>query len=251
METRDKLFTEKQYLDQLTKYSRRSRQLENSIDELLKAEKEHVQLYSIPNREVLHNKYDTLFGCKLNSFVTKYSMGEDVVKLRSDYDDLVKILKDNWTITGGYVQMLWMLSIGIMLDTDERNMRILSNMIDNENVSDALYDFLIKYRLTDWERCSDTVLFPVPYQSTLSIISNNNQSKELTLQRLEKYLKKEWYRGHSDCAWHNNHKYGIIHNGYWSFDSGALVKVLGLDDSSLKGLPYYPYDMVHWNDNIK
>jgi hypothetical protein len=28
-----------------------------------------------------------------------------------------------------------------------------------------------------------------------------------------------------------------------------LVKVLGLDDSSLKGLPYYPYDMVHWNGN--
>ena len=55
METRDKLFTEKQYLDQLTKYSRRSKQLENSIDELLKAEKEHVQLYSIPNREVLNN----------------------------------------------------------------------------------------------------------------------------------------------------------------------------------------------------
>ena len=108
-------------------------------------------------------------------------MGEDAVKLRSNYDDLVKILKDNWTIIGGYVQMLWMLSIGIMLDTDERNMRILSNMIDNENVSDALYDFLIKYRLTDWERCSDTVLFPVPYQSTLSIISNNNQSKELAL----------------------------------------------------------------------
>ena len=21
------------------------------------------------------------------------------------------------------------------------------------------------------------------------------------------------------------------------------------DDSSLKGLPYYPYDMVHWNEN--
>ena len=47
------------------------------------------------------------------------------------------------------------------------------------------------------------------------------------------------------------HKYGVIHDGYWSFESGALVKVLGLDDSSLKGLPYYPYDMVHWNDNIK
>lgn len=35
------------------------------------------------------------------------------------------------------------------LDTDEQNIRILSSMIDNENVNDALYDFLIKYRLTD------------------------------------------------------------------------------------------------------
>ena len=137
----------------------------------------------------------------------------------------------------------------VSTDTDEQNIRILSSMIDNENVNDALYDFLIKYRLTDWERCSDTVLFPVPYQSTLSIISSNNQSKELSIQKLEKYLKKEWYRGHSDCAWHDDHKYGIRHDGYWSFESGALVKVLGLDDTSLKGLPYYPYDMVHWNEN--
>jgi len=71
------------------------------------------------------------------------------------------------------------------------------------------------------------------------------------VKRLEKYLKKEWYRGHSDLSWHDDHKYGINHDGYWCFESGALVKVLGLDDSSLKGLPYYPYDMVHWNDNIK
>lgn len=67
MVLRDNLFTEKQYLDQLTKYSRRCRQLENSIDELLKAESEHVQLYSVSNKQVLHNKYNTLFSCKLNS----------------------------------------------------------------------------------------------------------------------------------------------------------------------------------------
>lgn len=85
--------------------------------------------------------------------------------------------------------------------------------------------------------------------NALSIISSNNQSKELSIQKLEKYLKKEWYQGHSDCAWHDDHKYGIRHDGYWSFESGALVKILGLDDSSLKGLPYYPYDMVHWNEN--
>ena len=26
------------------------------------------------------------------------------------------------------------------------------------------------------------------------------------------------------------------------------LRFWGLDDSCLKGLPYYPYDMVHWND---
>ena len=33
--------------------------------------------------------------------------------------------------------------------------------------------------------------------------------------------------------------------------TGVLVKVLGLDDSILKGQPYYPYDMVHWADGQK
>ena len=200
METRDKLFTEEQYRKQLAGYSKRCKQLESSIMEIINAEKEHIQLYSAPNSNVAYNKTVTLFGCKLNSFLTKYSVGEDMEVLKYDYNDLLETLTNHWTITGMYVQMLWMLSIGIMLDTDEQNIRILSGMIDNENVNDALYDFLIKYRLTDWERCSNTVLFPVPYQSALSIISSNNQSKELSIQKLEKYLKKEWYRGHSDCT---------------------------------------------------
>ena len=37
--------------------------------------------------------------------------------------------------------------------------------------------------------------------------------------------------------------------GYWSFESGALVKILGLDDSSLKEVQYYPYDMLITQDN--
>lgn len=109
----------------------------------------------------------------------------------------------------------------------------------------------IKYRLPNWERNSNTILFPIPYQSILSIFISSKQSKLLAIDKIEKYIKKEWYRGHSDCSWYNDHKYGIVHNGYWSFESGALVKILGLDDSILKGQPYYPYDMVHWADSQK
>jgi hypothetical protein len=50
-----------------------------------------------------------------------------------------------------------------------------------------------------------------------------------------------WMARHHKSQWN-------IHSGYWSFESGALVKILGLDDSSLKDTQYYPYDMVHWED---
>jgi hypothetical protein len=60
-----------------------------------------------------------------------------------------------------------------------------------------------------------------------------------------------WYKGHSDTGWYNDHKSKWnIHFGYWSFESGALVKILGLDDNSLKNQQYYPYDMVHWGGII-
>lgn len=69
METRDKLFTEEQYRKQLAGYSKRCKQLENSIMEIINAEKEHIKLYSAPNSNVDYNKTVTLFGCKLLSLI--------------------------------------------------------------------------------------------------------------------------------------------------------------------------------------
>ena len=37
-----------------------------------------------------------------------------------------------------------------------------------------------------------------------------------------------------------------LYYGYWSFEAGAIAKILNLDDSNLKNVPYYPYDLVHY-----
>ncbi|WP_149023628.1 PoNe immunity protein domain-containing protein [Listeria rocourtiae] len=37
-----------------------------------------------------------------------------------------------------------------------------------------------------------------------------------------------------------------IYSGYWSYESGAIAKVLQLDDEVLKEVKYYPYDLVHY-----
>ena len=74
--------------------------------------------------------------------------------------------------------------------------------------------------------------------------------KELVKERdksdlLEKYLKEDWYNKEYEC--YEAHKSDQnIYYGYWSFEAGAIAKILKLNDSNLKNVPYYPYDLVHY-----
>ena len=233
METRDKLFTEEQYLKQLKLYN----------EEILYYEQKHLS--------GKHIGYDSLFNYRLRYLLVQYSMGQDIDKLKNNYVKALKTMPRFWTDNGFYIEMLWLLSIGIMLDYEDNLIQSLVQLIKDREAKDYIYDTLIRYRFLDWERTTNKVLYPSPYRIAITVTELAEQDKAEAVKRLEKYLKKEWYRGHSDLSWHDDHKYGINHDGYWCFESGALVKVLGLNDSSLKGLPYYPYDMVHWNDNIK
>jgi len=37
---------------------------------------------------------------------------------------------------------------------------------------------------------------------------------------------------------------------FWSFDTAALAKILGLDDSALKDNNHYPYDLAHYKNGM-
>ena len=233
MKIRDKLFTEEQYLSQLKLYD------------------EDILYYEQLHRSGKHIGYDSLFNFRLRSLLVQFSVGQDIEDLKGNYMEIVRIMPRFWTENGFYIEMLWILSIGIMLDYDDNVMQELVRLIKDNNVKDYIYDTLIRYRFPDWVQLTNTVLYPSPYQAVVDVVELAKQSKDDAVKRLGRYLKKEWYRGHSDLSWYNDHKYGINHDGYWSFESGALVKVLGLDDSVLKEQPYYPYDMVHWADGQK
>lgn len=151
-------------------------------------------------------------------------------------------MKKRWNSDAGYVTMLWYLSIGVMLEC-HKELQQLSILLREHSVKDKLFSFLVN---NTQDYASEKLLWTTPYAGLIEVIELAKTNKEKAVERLQNYLKKEWYKGHSDCGWYNDHKskWGV-HFGYWSFESGALVKILGLDDSSLQGLPYYPYDMVH------
>ncbi|WP_195254010.1 PoNi-like cognate immunity protein [Hoylesella timonensis] len=183
---------------------------------------------------ILRNAYQIL--------ISKYSAGYPVLELIPDYLQGVQFMKKGWNTDAGYVTMLWYLSIGVMLEC-HKELQQLSILLRELSVNDKLFSFLVN---NTQDYASEKLLWTTPYAGLIEVIEFAKTNKEKAVERLQKYLKKEWYKGHSDCGWYNDHKskWGV-HFGYWSFESGALVKILGLDDSSLQGLPYYPYDMVH------
>ncbi|MBR6433074.1 MAG: DUF1911 domain-containing protein, partial [Bacteroides sp.] len=177
---------------------------------------------------ILRNAYQIL--------ISKYSAGYPVLELIPDYLQGVQFMKKGWNSDAGYVTMLWYLSIGVMLEC-HKELQQLSILLREHSVKDKLFSFLVN---NTQDYASEKLLWTTPYAGLIEVIELAKTNKEKAVERLQNYLKKEWYKGHSDCGWYNDHKskWGV-HFGYWSFESGALVKILGLDDSSLQGLPYY------------
>lgn len=212
-------------------------------------EKLGEQAYSLPNNQVIANINSSNIRRELIILFATYSMGKSVNEIRIQYPDIVSLMAKTWDEIV-YFSVVQLLSIGILINADDSDFDKLVGVVSKDREHDFLIDFLIHYRKPEWKINMDSFLYKVPYQYTKEIILLAETNKQAAVTNIKKYLIKYWYRGHSDEGWYNIHKQHMkLHRGYWSFESGALVKILGLDDSSLKGLQYYPYDMVHWNEN--
>lgn len=176
--------------------------------------------------------------------IARYSMGEEIINLCNDYKQLIINLPEVWN-PDLYVDILWMLSIGIMLDIEDEILSILKKLIKNSKINDWLFNLLMDYKYKDLNKIEGELLFEEPYRLLHEIV----YYKENKIDELKDYIQNKWYIGHSDTSWYDIHKSKEkLYYGYWSFETGAIVKILGLDDSKLKDLKYYPYDLVHYKN---
>ncbi len=253
MKLRDKLNTEERYNEIISIYKGFVDDEFEDIRNLQANERIGVLLYPpTPNNEVIIGCYDNMFLYQKAVMFASYSIGKEINDVRKEYILLVDTL--SWAKgnchNGKYVEIIWLLSIGIMLNIEDEHFNKLLHLVEQYNPNDYLIDFLINYRFPSWERKATKFFWNRPYSFLEQIIVSAQSGKTLQAkEKLLEYLKKKWYKGHNDKAWYNNHtgdSSNNPHDGYWSFESGALVKILGLDDSDWQDLPYYPYDMVHY-----
>lgn len=96
---------------------------------------------------------------------------------------------------------------------------------------------------------SDQLCCGKPYEALADAMSSENNDD--ALRDLNHFLKR-WYKDLAGTGWHDSHKPNEDgdqggYYGYWSFEAGAAVLLLGIeDDSSLHQYLYYPKDLVAW-----
>ena len=146
-----------------------------------------------------------------------------------------------------YVDFLWLLSIGILLEIDNSVLCKLFSLAQRDGLNDMLINFLISTRDPEWNVQGNSLVHPI-LPGICPIIYTDKASAAAALKN---YLEKFWYKGHSSSGWYEAHKSKEnTYAGYWSFESAAVVKLLKLDDSMFKDNAYYPYDLVHWKNNM-
>lgn len=221
----------------------------NDIYSLLDDEKKGIQRNPRKNLEVIQYITKDITSYQEDLSIAMYSAGYPTEQFKKEFFKEIDSFLLSWKSSYGYVQMIRFLSIGIMLNIDKGIADKIIQMIRKDNPADFLIDTLISFYDKNW-KIHHNFTFPKPYIFTKEVVELAKQDKLKALFKLKYYLDNLWYKGHKDCGWYNMHKINKAnHIGYWSFESGALVKILGLDDSILKDQQYYPYDLVHYQES--
>ncbi|HGA1022064.1 TPA: PoNi-like cognate immunity protein [Bacillus cereus] len=212
--------------------------------------KNGIQRYSKDNKSIIEGTYLANFRYEMEDIRAKYSLGEDVSVIEEDFHNAIYDLENTGSREIGYLSLIWMISLGILLETDKKNIERLKKIVDKKNVNDAVIDFLLCASDIGYTKMTNVYFKENPYAKTREIIELAQTDKKEASKRLQTYMEKEWFKGHYDYEWKNAHKEpGYV--GYWSFETAAIVKILGLDDTSLKDNNHYPYDLAHYKNEMK
>ncbi|MCU5269667.1 PoNi-like cognate immunity protein [Bacillus cereus] len=212
--------------------------------------KNGIQRYSKDNKSIIEGTYLANFRYEMEDIRAKYSLGEGVSVIEEDFHNAIYDLENTGSREIGYLSLIWMISLGILLETDKKNIERLKKIVDKKNVNDAVIDFLLCASDIGYTKMMNRYYKENPYAKTREIIELAQIDKKEASKRLQTYMEKEWLKGHYDYEWKNAHKEpGYV--GYWSFETAALAKILELDDISLKDNNHYPYDLAHYKNEMK
>lgn len=194
----------------------------------------------------VRNGYNILINLYQKQINLLYSFGEELDKIKKQYEKLLHLYCKMWDRKYGYIELIKVLSLAVLFEIDKDLILELEQKLTNEKMDDFLVNKYMKEIDEFWYGSGDKFEFSGIYDCLKLLFE---EKKYVASDKLKDYLQNKWYDIHRECSWYNSHlSKKDIYYGYWSFEAGAIAKILNLDDSSLKDVPYYPYDLVHYKN---
>lgn len=194
-------------------------------------------------------------SCKYHAFIFAfnklycgYSLGLDFKEFLPE----IKLILQNLIETrkerdSNYEDMEYILYFIILFNQTEF-LNEYKQLLEKSEHRDFYFDLLMQYLDSAWQISTEKILWPKDMKPLVEVIQLSKTNKNSAVQRLKKYLEKEWFKTLKEGLVTNKDLEKGNYRGYWCIESAVLVKVLGLDDTELRDCKYYPYDMAHFSE---
>lgn len=135
---------------------------------------------------------------KLGILIARYSRGDEISLLERDYLRLLDYWEDVWK-PEYYNKNLKLISLAVLFKADKVRTMKIRNMLENSNVKDWLFYFLLNSLDGELIDNSQNMFFPDAFYTLQKVVFEENK-----VELLKKYLSKEWYN--EDCGCYEAHK---------------------------------------------
>ena len=195
-------------------------------------------------------------------FCLRYTGGAPLDELRNDlpgvveaYERYTKYLREHkedaeyppfkFRDLGDYERAMQLIGLCYLLGRRDLLPR-LAQMLDGAYLGqDTLYEDLFAFELKD--RYDVDEWYHESYRDLIN--SMYCDSEEESIADIKTYLDA-WYPAMEGTPWHDTHltmtEQGGAYFGYWAFEAGAIVYLLGLDDTRFRDHIVYPKDLVDY-----
>lgn len=240
-------FKDKKYYNSLIE------EINNEVKIILNEEQSFIDNGVDYNKEFINME---IFSNQFLIFNLKYTSGDKLEEFIKNFNSILKSYIKSIDIThdlsdGGdliYSELLRIVSISIILEFNGFSTPIndLSQVLNKLNFNDKLISLILK----NYNIIISKNLYWSNDTAVKLLVNILEETSDIAIENLKYYLEKVFYSKENLEDAYDSHKSnkGYTFSGYWSWEAGAIVKIMGLDDSSFKDNLYYPYDIVHFKD---
>jgi len=177
------------YLQDYFKYQ--SKLIEYNIDDINSGHNNEEQ-----NERLLIS----IFNSKVRQLVVAYSLGKNKEELTDLYMEFLDLLeKYNPELDKGYVKIIWLVSLGFLLEIPSNKMLLFKEKVILNKYNDFVITTMFNSIFSENNEIN-WIFMDSPYSKLQSIIEAGVTAN---IEDLKTYLEKDWYKAHSFCAWHN------------------------------------------------